>query len=520
MAKIKNTSKCPKCGREIFSGDKLCIKCYRRKRNFISFIYVVFWFFLAIITDKLFETPYTFGYAFTFVLLPFIIRKKKYINERIIYNSKPYTLDELNATLQNDDEFINKCKDYLKVDSVDNLQVAKCVDSFYFYNKKKLKSNIINDYPTLILPNENQIKKGNKIISAKSELTSTCEKCGCEIFFGDVLCTDCYRKDRNFTYTLAVIFWIFLAAIAVIFVDFSYVFICLSFLFLAPYFMKRNREHYLTDRVIYNSKPYTFKELSAELQNDDKFLNKCSNHLKTDNIDKIDFEKYVSTLYFDKEKILTSNIIKDFEKTMPRALPTDKIKKEVLKESSATVKKDSSDELLNRYLQLCGEQKGNTSVVFNLSYLLIFSQMEIPLQLFDNKYVNADTVYLLYTYTIKHFEKQLSGEKERFLDYISKGIMLFFDYSFAELSSLQSNRIPYYSQLPEKVYSDIDILSKIAKLIYDYDTSYKSFVKFSKDSPLILIDEIDTSIHNKTEATIKSYFKSITSLMEKKLKNI
>ncbi len=143
-------SRCEKCGVAILDEDRLCIHCYRKKVTITVVLFIVAWIAIAVLTDVLFGEAYTFGSIFWFVLLPYLIRKDRFINKRRLYHSIPVTPEELTREIIRNPEFADKIKKEYGFD--DNLKLnneflVTPVQKEIYKKLKKCKSNLLSEYP-------------------------------------------------------------------------------------------------------------------------------------------------------------------------------------------------------------------------------------------------------------------------------------------------------------------------------------------------------------------------------------
>lgn len=146
---VKPINKCEKCGCEILAGDRLCIRCYKKRKTIIITAYSVIWMATAVLTDIFFGVSVTFGWAFSFILLPFIVKKDRYITKRWMFNSMPHSLDELVDEFRGDPEIEAVCRfkyDLPEERKVDDYYLSNFIEYKIIKNLKKSKSNILSDY--------------------------------------------------------------------------------------------------------------------------------------------------------------------------------------------------------------------------------------------------------------------------------------------------------------------------------------------------------------------------------------
>ena len=163
---IENKEKinyCQNCGEKIFDKDKLCTHCINKKKNWatvgIILGYILLYFLLAYATFYIFKTEsYTFGTLFTFILLPFIVKKarksidKKYnIQQRRVLNGIPCTLNECVDILYTNEKLLLNMCDELNIktsnEPEDSNQLKVIVKGKYYNTLPLARTNCIKDYP-------------------------------------------------------------------------------------------------------------------------------------------------------------------------------------------------------------------------------------------------------------------------------------------------------------------------------------------------------------------------------------
>lgn len=140
---------CKKCGKEIMDGDTYCYSCGHKHNAFTLLVIILSYIIMAIILliCALSGIEVLFGIACVGIispalLVPIISSKKMWFRpiKRKIYQSYPFTLNELEKKLRNDEKVIS---DYQR----SNLGKEDHVKNHFFFFKEYVKKNIFRKLP-------------------------------------------------------------------------------------------------------------------------------------------------------------------------------------------------------------------------------------------------------------------------------------------------------------------------------------------------------------------------------------
>lgn len=214
-----------------------------------------------------------------------------------------------------------------------------------------------------------------------SNKSNTCKKCGKEIMDGDTYCYSCGHKHNAFTLLVIILCYFILAIILLICalsgIEILFAIACVGIIsptLLVPIISSKKMWFRPIRRKIYQSYPFTLKELEKKFRNDEKVISdyKSSNLGKEDQVKNhfFFFEEYVKKNIFRKLPNAKSNLISDYpgyyefvhgvsQPQAPAPTPASPIPPDIKfpKYTEEQTKDDERDKLLKRISDLYRENE-------------------------------------------------------------------------------------------------------------------------------------------------------------------